>query len=54
MMGPQYMGDRYGYSILLGWLARFLVMRFGGFAAYRAGRAAAVGLIVGNAVVLLT
>jgi hypothetical protein len=53
MMGPQFMGDRYGFSIFLGWLARLLATRFGGYAAYRVGRAAAVGLIVGNAVVLL-
>ena len=54
MMGPQFMGDRYGYSIFLGWLARRLITRFGGYGAYRAARAAAVGMVVGNAVVLLT
>jgi len=54
LMGPQFMGDRYGYSIFLGWLARKLVVRFGGFTAYKTARAAAVGLVVGNAVVLLT
>lgn len=54
MMGPQFMGDRYGYSILLGWLARKLVTRFGGYSAYTAARAAAIGMIVGNAVVLLS
>ncbi len=54
LMGPQFMGDRYGYSIFLGWLARKLIVRFGGFTAYKAARAAAVGLVVGNAVVLLT
>lgn len=54
VMGPQFMGDRYGFSIFLGWLARRLATRFGGYAAYRGGRAAAVGLIVGNAVVLLS
>lgn len=53
IMGPQFMGDRYGFSIFIGWLVRRLTTRFGGFTAYRTGRAAAVGIIVGNAVVLL-
>jgi len=52
-LGPQWMGDRYGFSIFLGWLVRRLATRFGGYAAYRTGRAGAVGIIVGNAVVLL-
>jgi len=54
MMGPQFMGDRYGFSILIGWLVRRLAGRFGGYTAYRTGRVAAIGMIVGNAVVLLT
>lgn len=54
IMGPTWMGDRYGFSIFLGWLARRLVHRFGGYPAYRLGRSAAVGMVVGNAVVLLT
>jgi hypothetical protein len=54
LMGPSWMGDRYGFSIFLGWLARRITQRFGGYIAYRTGRAAAVGMIVGNAVVLLT
>lgn len=53
LMGPTWMGDRYGFSIFLGWLARRITHRFGGYTAYRTGRAAAVGMIVGNAVVLL-
>jgi hypothetical protein len=53
LMGPQFMGDRYGFSIFLGWVARRLVQRFGGYRAYRIGRNAAVGMVVGNAVVLL-
>ena len=54
LMGPQFMGNRYGFSIFVGWLVRRLVHRFGGYKAYRAARAAAVGMIVGNAVVLLS
>lgn len=54
LMGPQFMGDRYGFSIFLGWVVRRITQRFGGYKAYRAGRAAAVGMIVGNAVVLLS
>jgi hypothetical protein len=53
LMGPEWMGDRYGFSIFLGWLVRNLTQRFGGYKAYRVGRTAAVGIIVGNAVVLL-
>lgn len=54
LMGPQYMGDRYGFSIFLGWLLRRLVGKLGGFSAYQTGRVAAIGMIVGNAVVLLS
>jgi len=54
LMGPQFMGDRYGYSIFLGWVGRRLVQRFGSYKAYHLARAVAVGLIVGNAVVLLS
>ncbi len=54
LTGPDFMGDRYGFSIFVGWLVRRVTQRFGGYKAYRVGRAAAVGLIVGNAVVLLT
>ncbi len=53
LMGPSFMGDRYGFSIFLGWVVRRVTQRFGGYQAYRMGRAAAVGIIVGNAVVLL-
>lgn len=52
--GPQFMGDRYGFSILVGWTIRRVVQRFGGYTAYNAFRPAAIGAVVGNAVVLLT
>ncbi|MBC7286731.1 MAG: hypothetical protein H5T86_01555 [Armatimonadetes bacterium] len=52
--GPQFMGDRYGFSILVGWIIRRLVQRFGGYSAYNAIRPAAIGVVAGNAVVLLT
>jgi hypothetical protein len=54
MMGPQFMGDRYGFSIFLGWVAKWAVVRFGGSRAYRATRPAAIGLVIGNAFVLFT
>jgi len=54
IMGPQFMGDRYGFSIFLGWLVKKAVKHFGGHKAYNAIRPAAIGIIVGNAVVLLT
>jgi hypothetical protein len=53
LLGPQFMGDRYGFSILVGWTVRRLVHRFGGHQAYTLFRHAAVGIIVGNALVLL-
>jgi hypothetical protein len=52
-MGPQFMGDRYGFSIFIGWLVRRLVNRFGGYKTYRVFRHGAVGIIMGNAVVLI-
>ena len=53
LMGPQFMGDRYGFSIFIGWLFRRVVNRFGGYVAYRTFRHAAVGIVVGNAVILI-
>ncbi len=53
IMGPQFMGDRYGFSIFIGWLVRRLVHRFGGHKAYNSWRRAAVGITVGNGVILL-
>ena len=54
IMGPQFMGDRYGFSIFIGWTVKKLVKHFGGHKLYQTLRPAAVGIIVGNAVVLLT
>ncbi|MGQ9730689.1 MAG: DUF6785 family protein [Candidatus Zipacnadales bacterium] len=53
IMGPQFMGDRYGFSIFLGWIIKKAVKHFGGHRVYEAFRPAAIGIIVGNAVVLL-
>ncbi|MFQ6133815.1 MAG: DUF6785 family protein [Armatimonadota bacterium] len=52
MMGPQFMGDRYGFSIFVGWFLKWAVVRVGGTKAYRAARPSAIGLVVGNAFVL--
>jgi hypothetical protein len=53
IMGPQFMGDRYGFSIFIGWVVKKVVKHFGGHRAYETLRPAAIGIIVGNAVVLL-
>jgi len=52
MMGPEWMGDRYGFSIFVGWVLKWAVVRFGGTKAYRAARPVAIGLVVGNAFAL--
>jgi len=52
-LGPQWMGDRYGFSIFIGWLVRKLVHRFGGYRAYNQWRCAAIGITMGNGVILL-
>jgi hypothetical protein len=52
--GPAFMGERYGFSILVGWTIRKIVQRFGGYTAYNAFRPAAIGVVAGNAVVLLS
>jgi hypothetical protein len=54
IMGPQFMGDRYGFSLFLGWVAKKAVKHWGGHKTYQALRPVAIGFIVGNAVVLLT
>jgi len=54
MIGAPYLGDRYGFSILLGWLARRAVLGCGGQKAYHAFRPAALGLIAGQALILPT
>ena len=53
ILGPAWFPDRYCFSIFVGWLAKKAVKHIGGYKAYRRMRPAAIGLIVGNAVVLL-
>jgi len=52
VMGPQFASDRYGFSILLGWAVKAAVVRGGGRKAFETLRFAALGMIVGDAVVL--
>ncbi len=52
-LGPQFMMDRYGFSIFVGWLVKYVLLRLGGIKAYLRFRPAAFGIIVGNAMVLL-
>jgi len=52
--GPPWMSERYGFSILVGWTIRKIVQRFGGYTAYSSFRPAAIGVVAGNAVVLLS
>jgi hypothetical protein len=52
-LGPQFMMDRYGFSIFLGWLVKYLVLKYGGVGSHNKLRPAAFGLIAGNAAVLL-
>lgn len=47
-----WFGDRYGFSMLLGWLAKVLVMWFGGIRLWHFFKPFMMGLIVGNAFVL--
>ena len=54
MTGAPYLGDRYGFSIFLGWLARRAVLSCGGQRSYHAFRVAALGLIAGQAFILPT
>jgi hypothetical protein len=53
MIGAPYLGDRYGFSIFLGWAARRSVLYLGGFRTYAAARPCALGLVAGQAVILL-
>jgi len=53
MIGAPYLGDRYGFSIFLGWAARRMVQHLGGYRAYAAVGRAALGLVAGQAVILL-
>lgn len=52
-MGPSWMMDRYGFSIFLGWALKSSLLRFGSVSLYNRMRPFSVGLIVGNACVLL-
>ncbi len=47
-----WFGDRYGFSMLLGWLAKALVMWFGGIRLWHFFRPFMLGMIVGNTVIL--
>jgi hypothetical protein len=49
---PGWAGDRYGFSVFLGWAMKFAVVRGGGWRGFEALRYAALGIIVGDAVVL--
>ncbi len=51
--GPSWMMDRYGFSIFLGWALKSSLLRYGSVALYNRVRPFPVGLIVGNACVLL-
>jgi hypothetical protein len=42
-------GDLCWYSVLLGWLAKAIVLKFGGPSMYQAGKPLMIGLIVGEA-----
>lgn len=47
-------GDRYGFSVFLGWLAKVTIMNLGGPRLWRRARPAAIGLLVGNVLALFT
>jgi len=44
--------DRYWFCIFLGWIAKVLTLKFGGHAAYRAGRPLAFGVVLGLSFVM--
>lgn len=52
-LGPQWMMDRYGFSIFLGWIVKYSVLKYGDVKLHNRLRPAAFGLIAGNACVLL-
>jgi len=52
-LGPQFMMDRYGFSIFCGWLVKYLVLKYGGVGTHNKVRPAALGLIAGNSFILL-
>jgi hypothetical protein len=47
-----WFGDRYGFSMFLGWLGKVIVLKAGGAKAWRACRPAALGLIIGDTFIL--
>ncbi|MBI3920994.1 MAG: hypothetical protein HY318_06190, partial [Armatimonadetes bacterium] len=47
-----WFGDRYAWSIFIGWWAKVIVLKAGGATAWRKCRPAALGLIIGNCFVL--
>ena len=47
------MMDRYGFSIFIGWLFKYFVLKYGGVGTHNRLRPAAFGIIAGNAVILL-
>jgi len=49
---PGWASDRYGFSIFLGWALKYAVVRGGGRRGFELLRYAALGMIVGDAVVL--
>jgi hypothetical protein len=52
-LGPQWMMDRYGFSIFIGWIVKSLVLKYGSVPLYNKLRPAAFGIICGNAFILL-
>ncbi|MFA4043315.1 MAG: hypothetical protein HZRFUVUK_000080 [Candidatus Fervidibacterota bacterium] len=47
-----WFGDRYGFSIFLGWVIKALTLWFGGIRLWQALKPAAMGLILGNTFIL--
>jgi hypothetical protein len=52
-LGPQFMMDRYGFSIFIGWCFKSALLKYGGVGSHNKIRPAALGLICGNACILL-
>jgi hypothetical protein len=49
LMAPTYYGNMAWFSIMLGWLAKVLIVKYGGASLYQKGRPFFVGLIFGEA-----
>ena len=47
-----HFADMYWFSILLGWLAKTIILKVQGVPAWRRARAIAFGLVLGNTVIL--